>query len=494
VANQVAAIISGIDYQHLYSWYHVLELMMPRKQVARVRVEDEDAVSADDVTVRHEAESEAADHFYQIKYHMNQDGHYSTDYLIAHKPNETSLLKKLYKTWETIRAEQPSRPFEIYLVSNWAWDSVDKFKGCIRGKNNALLPEFFNATARMDIGKLRKKWETELDVASVDFEAFMRSLRFRVGFDCWDEMMQRVAERMDNLRLKSDDTSLLVASGIVREWVKSGPQDLTRDVLEEAIQKHRLFLPPEKEPSVHVYLMTIKDQKYDIEPDYVLDWRDHFVGSEQKRGHELKAPAAWNGVLLPELEKLEATINKDTDCRLIRARGQARLSPWFALGYVFCEVNRYTIEVDQFGKHWRTDAAASPDFALTSNAPDGETVDGDGTTVAVGISVAGDLAEDVRKDIEGRTERVASLLLIRPERELGRDCLRGAGDAVALAAGVKKLSQAFVKRWKATKLLLYYYGPLGGAAFMGHQFNAVCREIQIMENQHPGYSPSFLLR
>ena len=51
-------------------------------------------------------------------------------------------------------------------------------------------------------------------------------------------------------------------------------------MLEEVTQKHNLFLPPHEEPSVHVYLMTIKDRKYDIEPEYVLDWRDHFVGSE----------------------------------------------------------------------------------------------------------------------------------------------------------------------------------------------------------------------
>jgi len=59
---------------------------------------------------------------------------------------------------------------------------------------------------------------------------------------------------------------------------------------------------------------------------------------------------------------------------------------------------------------------------------------------------------------------------------------------------VKKLIQPFVKRWSATKLLLYYFGPLSGAAFIGHQLNAVCREILIMENQQPGYAPSFLLR
>ena len=52
----------------------------------------------------------------------------------------------------------------------------------------------------------------------------------------------------------------------------------------------------------------------------------------------------------------------------------------------------------------------------------------------------------------------------------------------------------FVSRWKAKRLLLYYFGPLAGACFIGHRMNAVCREVQIMESQQPGYEPSFLLQ
>jgi hypothetical protein len=51
----------------------------------------------------------------------------------------------------------------------------------------------------------------------------------------------------------------------------------------------------------------------------------------------------------------------------------------------------------------------------------------------------------------------------------------------------------FVKRRNAMRLLLYYFGPLSGACFIGHQLNAVCRQIQIMEDQQPGYAPAFLL-
>jgi hypothetical protein len=494
MANQVAAILSGLDYQHLYSWFHVLALLKPRTQVTRVRVEDKDAVSADDVTVRHADGSGLPDCYYQIKYHLNQAGHYSTDYLISRKGTESSLLQKLFKSWHALKAAEPCREFEIHLISNWGWDTSDKLKPCIGGPANALVEDFFAATAKMDVGKLRKKWQDELGASDADFEAFMRSLRFKLGFECWDEMTRSVSERMDSLGLKSERKHLLIAAGIIREWIKAGSKDITCDVLDEALREHDLYLPPEEERSVHVHLVTIKEQKYDFEPEYMLDWRPQFAGPASEKGHQLKNPDDWNTVLLPKLRRLEGRINKETSCRLIRARGQARLSAWFAFGHAFREVNRYTVEVDQLGKHWRTDAEASPDFALKSNGQDGEVLAGDGNTVAVGISVTGDVAGDVRKDLGGRGERVASLLLIQPERTLGHECLRGAGDAVALAVQAKELMRAFVKRWNATRLLLYYWGPIGGAAFIGHKLNAVAREIQIMENQQPGYAPSFLLQ
>jgi hypothetical protein len=194
---------------------------------------------------------------------------------------------------------------------------------------------------------------------------------------------------------------------------------------------------------------------------------------------------------------LEARINRETDCRLIRARGLARLSAWFAFGFCFSEVARFTIEVDQYSALWRTDAAPSPDFRLlTNNKSDpaaGEILAGTGKTVAVGVSVSGLLDDDVRNCLSSEREPVRALLLIRPEREPGRTCLRDAGDLAALADGVKKLARNFVKRSQAEKLLLFYYGPFSGACFIGHRLNAICRGIQIMEDQHPGYAPSFLL-
>jgi SMODS-associated and fused to various effectors sensor domain len=100
-------------------------------------------------------------------------------------------------------------------------------------------------------------------------------------------------------------------------------------------------------------------------------------------------------------------------------------------------------------------------------------LDGEGSTVAVGISVTGSLDSDVRSFLAHREEKIAALLLIQPARGLGRECLRNASDVVALADGVKKSIRAFVKKWNATRLLLFYFGPLSGACFIGHRLNAV---------------------
>ena len=129
--------------------------------------------------------------------------------------------------------------------------------------------------------------------------------------------------------------------------------------------------------------------------------------------------------------------------------------------------------MDQQGQFWQSNAQPNADFVLSSNGPDGDAFDADGETVAVVISVSGDLAGDFYRHLEHRTHKIKSILFARPTRNLDRHCLRDAGDAVALADGVKTLMREFAKRHGATRVLLYYLGPLSGACFIGHRLN--CR-------------------
>lgn len=335
------------------------------------------------------------------------------------------------------------------------------------------------------------------DRAAIAFAAsFYEAIGFgesvQTAFDLARNALARERIRGERKPQLETRPGILASDIVLIPPTKAEPLGAPPEPPASALQPRPSQTPALAENPVTVYFVTIKEQAFDLAPDYTLDWRDYFVKADQNtRGHQLKNPCDWNAVLLPQLWKLEREINKG-DCRLIRARGLARLSVWFAFGRVFCAVNRYVIEANQWGKLWRTDAEPSPDFRLLSRDM---IRNREADVVAVGISVKDSLEEDVKKYLDEQTENVAAFLHLRPERNLGDDCLRSAGDAVALAVQTHRLVREFVRQWSAKRVMLFYYGPLSAACYIGHRLTAIgCQELQVMEDLQPGYAPSFLLR
>jgi len=493
MANQVIARLAGDDYQHLFSWHQVLELLRPATSVVRVRVEDEDAMSVDDVTVLH---LDGKTQYFQVKCHADHRSGYCESSLIEAEGNKSSLLQKWVRSFRKIKESRGGVLPVIYLVSNWGWLKDDVLPGFVCGRQESIKDDFFAEGPRSDAGKLRKRLKEHLGIDDAELIEFLKCLRFQISFGSLKDLAERVAERMHHLGLKSDEAALYAAAGAVRAWIKDGPVDLTADVVRGRITELGLWLPPDAPMAIHVHLLTIKDQRFDIEPDYRLDWRDQFVGPDACKGHDVLSPEIWNSRLMPDLLALECEINAKTNTRLLRVRGKARLSAWTAFGFVFSHVNGYMLEVDQNGQAWSTAITPASDFRMMAVNAEGEKLAEQGDTVAVGISVSGCLDDDVRRDVQQHGSGVRSLLLLRPERELGPTCLRDGADAMALSIQVKALMRDFAKTIGARRMLLYYFGPLGGACFLGHQLNAVCPQIQVMERiGEPGkeYLPSFLL-
>jgi hypothetical protein len=487
MANQVAARIAGDDYQHLYAWWHALELLNRYAGVAEVCIEDDRAGSFDDVTVHYEVSSRRAARFFQVKYHVDLRGAYSTNTFLD-RSSGSSLLQKFWRTWKKIRST--GRDPQLVLFSNWAWDSADALGMCIDGRDGSIRPEFLTAGARSDVGKLRERWQTECGGTPEEFEAFVATLQLRLGStNASAEVGEHVAERMRNQALQSNESALYVAVGIVRDWIKSGTQRITRELLERALVAHRLHAErPER--SVTVYLETIKKRRFDLEPDYLLDWREHFAGTEYERSHRIIDPALWNGRMLPEIQCLEERINRETAARVIRARGLARLSAWFAFGNVFSRVAGYEIEIQQGAAQWRTDTQPSADFKLivTSTPAAAEHA----AVLAVGLSVTGSLVADMRAYLHS-TGFAGGVLELEPQNGPSREVFRNAGDAAAFAAEAKKTIRQWIDATRAKDVLLFYFGPLSGACFLGHDLNALGARVTIMEDQAPGYAPGFVL-
>lgn len=488
MANQVAARLAGDEYQHLTSWFHVLELKRPRRNVLEVTIEDENAGSADDVTVRHGPGSPDPDTFYQIKFHVDQRGAYSSAVLTETKGNGTSILQKLFATWKTLAVG--GSPFAIRFVSNWSWDSSDKVGKVLSGRDNTITNEFFEAGSKSDLGKIRLDWQKHLGANVEDFTDFCKSLHFDLGATCFDERVERVRDQMESLGLRSDEAGLKIAIGIVREWIQKGTQRIDLKTLDEVIESHGLKEAPAAERCVTVIMTTIKAQRIDVEPDYFLDWRDHFAGPEFEKGHALKPGEHWEKDLLPQLRSVEAAISSETGCRLVRARGLARLSAWFAFGRTFSENARYVIECDQQGDLWRSDVSPSSDFQLArSRSFDSQT----SRELFVGVSLTTDIEAAVREYALSRGFE-GNLLFLSPNLPIGRDCLRNASDAVAMARQTKDLMREEIHRKSLHSVSLFYAGPLSGACFIGHMLNSMAAPIHVMEFQNPSYEPAFTIQ
>jgi hypothetical protein len=487
MANQVAARLAGDDYQHLYAWWHALNLLAPATRLVEVDIEDEDAGSFDDVTLFYDSVAKQAPEFFQVKYHVDLRNAYSTE-VLCDRGRGSSLLQKFWRTWQKLGTS--AAPPTLTLFSNWSWDSNDAVGSCIDGRNGSLTEDFLSSSYRTDIGKLRDRWLEECQANPDQFSRFARSLKFRLGSSNADEdVCSRVSERMERFGLRTDSAAMKLACGVVREGIKRGAQKLTKAALLELIETHDLRAK-QPERTATVYLETIKKRRFDLAPDYLLDWRDYFEGPRQERGHAVTDPALWSSRMLPELQELEEKVNTEINPRLIRARGLSRLSAWFAFGRVFSRVSGYEIEVQQGGALWRSDASPSPKFEIDTERTD--SITGSAKSLAVGISVTGSLDADVSRYLASHSFDGA-VLLIRPKTGPSRHVFHDAGDVVAFAMNAKSAIRQCVDQTRASEILLFYFGPLCGACFLGHDLNALGANVTIMEDQSPGYAASFRL-
>lgn len=476
MAGNVPAIEAGFEYQWIYGWYRVLDLVGSAGRVESVAIEDPEAGLFDDVTIRPRADTGHPAEFLQVKFHVELSDFYS-----ATSTYWLRLLPKAWRTWGILRTEFAN--IELVLVTTWAWDPTD----VVRIGDRRLAMAFVDGTTT-DGNALasRAAWRALLgDPSDDEFVAFLRSLRFRTSYDEKTELLDRTRERMGWLGLRTDDEALRIGSDIVRQWVIDKKVRVTRTDLERAIEKRELRERVD-EPSVTLFVHTIRKMPMETTAEYELDWRDAFEGPDDERGHLLVEPQDWNGRLLPELRARARRIEQETPARLLRVRGLSRLSPWFAVGFTFRETTGWEIEAQQGRSLWRTDAPASNHEPVVHS----EDLAGDHRTVALSIGVTGDPTEHVRYYLEASGNPAGRLIAVQTPRK-GREAIRSAGDLVRLADVVKAQLQRLVPR--AKRVLLFYWGPLSGAVFIGHALNAVAGEIQLHEEKNGEYFPSFTL-
>lgn len=481
---------AGDEYQDLYGWFRALELLRPARKVCRVSIEDPTGEMFDDVTLRPDADTSHAPEFAQVKFHVDQRGHYSTDVMMTlQSRNGRSLLQKAWDSWRVLRGEDAR--VQLLLVTTYSWDPMDAVAAHLR-RGNKLTSEFVHGRCETRGLEARRLWYAHLGSPDpAEFESFLSSLQFRVGYPATSELMEWTAERMELVGLKHDEAALWLGAGQIENWIVTNTESIGKADLLEAIERLDLQDPGTTlQSAVSLYVHTIRREPLEIDGDYELDWREHFEGDEWERGHQVHDPGVWNAIMLPDLSQVRRQILNDTAVRLLRVRGRARLSAWLAIGYVFSRAAGFTIEVEQNGARWRSDTPESADVGLVEEPLDD--LAGDPNTLAVGVSLTASLGSDVRAYLAEAGNPAGKLLLVTSNLGVGRT-IRSAGDLTAIARQLQVRMRGALGH-RPQRVLLFYLGPLSGAAFIGANLNAVAAEIQVFEDQSPGYAPSFTFR
>jgi hypothetical protein len=487
----VAATRQGHDYQDLYGWWRALDLLRPTRHVTQVAIEDPSALSFDDVTISRTPGAGKPPEFIQVKFHVDHAGSYSSESLMTTKSRNGrhSLLEKAWITWSALREDAPN--LELVLVSTYSWLPTDPLAERIRTRNAGFDKSFIEGTVTGRELDARNNWKAHLgDPDEVAFQQFLAALRFRLGFAVTSDLVQWTSDVMGAVGLKDEEDDALRGARQIHDWINEGRSVVTADDMLEAIEQLDLRQPgASPDPAISIYVHTIIKEPQETAADWDLDWREHFDEGPSVRGHAVVDDRLWNEVMLPELARTRAEIQAATATRLLRIGGKARLSVWFAAGWTFAQPAGWVIEVDQTGTWWRNDARAATDIDLVSKV---EERGGDAGTIAVGVSVTGDLAGDVRNYLAEAGDPTGKLLLVELSSGLGQ-VMRGPADAVRLADRLREEIRAAAGA-TPKRVLLFYFGPLAGAAFIGARLNAVAPEIQIYENQVGRYAPSFTLR
>lgn len=179
----LGAISAGIRYQVRFFWRHALAMLHPDPAVAKVVLEHRGVEAVDDVVVFYNPPGVndrgrlvSAD-FHQLKFHVARSG--AVDHYAVLDPAWTGtkvpILLRLAEAWSEISGEHPGA--RLKLVTNWPWAPSSPVARLIRD-GGGLSADFFTATSRSEIGRIRSAWEGACGLSAPGFRSFVEALRF----------------------------------------------------------------------------------------------------------------------------------------------------------------------------------------------------------------------------------------------------------------------------------------------------------------------------
>jgi len=257
------------------------------------------------------------------------------------------------------------------------------------------------------------------------------------------------------------------------------------DLFREAVTN---FPERARQDGVTFRLYHWEDAPFDLSKswDILLDWSQDF----ERNTRRVPDTELWTSKLIPQLQDAQRKIRANSDLRLIQFFPSACLSAGFALGWAFSEVKGYAIRIPQRNDIWQTNCSPSASEKINATILEGDSSSRD---LVVHLSMVADVSFKVDKFLERQQKKFRARLSLTPDSGLASNIT--GPTALGYAYQIKHAIRNAVDKFGCQKIHLFYAGPLGLAAFIGWQFNAMHAPIQCYEEQsaEEGYKASCLL-
>ncbi len=488
--GQIAARITGDDYQGRFFWCQALQLLIPCSNVSKVILEHDKASGFDDVVVfydppiKGDGGSPCAADYFQLKYHMNQDDVYSSESVRTKKRDDGStLFEKLYRGFKEIA---PGNEVRLSLVSNVCWSSADPISKCIR-HDGRLSDEFFNKGTSSAVGKCRTELLEHLAANATlacdqkSFLAFARSLRLRMPHMNVSDLLKMMNAHAIAAGLKPLDTTVsnVVLDDLYRKLVQQGRTEFTKDSLLTLCKEEKLMGDGSQvnrtSLGVRSFMRFAENMERDSEQfECLCDLFD---------GRYIRDAANWKTAY----QRLQDFFQKAklSDQREYELLLETHLTFAYACGAILDRKSGAKVYPVQKGRDgritWKPGAEKTPVLDTSRWEFSSQPKDPAGTVIVLALSVTHPVASEAEKTLAELSIKPVHVLAVSPKGGPSASSISGADEALSLAEEIQKRLVALRKEYPtASDLHIFASAPSGLAFFLG-QVGAALKPVQLYE-------------
>lgn len=246
-------------------------------------------------------------------------------------------------------------------------------------------------------------------------------------------------------------------------------------------------------PATNLIIHNWTQEKFDIEPDYLFDWSEHFDRDERR----VPDKELWQENLLPQLRECRKQILSITQMRHIKFRGKCALATGIALGMIFPRNGDWIFETKPSSApkdSWYSNAEILNDYQLKVDVLDSADINADPKSRAIAMifNITAKIEKDVIEYINSASISVRGAITLEPPRGASLNAIANNREAVTFALRAGDELRRLLSDYGAHTTHIFFRGPIDIAIYLGQYLTSV-KTIHMHDYTGSEYTSAFIL-